>query len=114
VYDHRISRRARRLCNAGDPRAGDHTARAQPPIGTQAAYAASEVTRILDPGYPASDSLIIAAVEYFFHDSVVRLDYLALALPPATRAVRDPRSDSGCLAGLAMGFEPNSPNYSTS
>jgi hypothetical protein len=45
---------------------------------------AGDVQRILEPSPGAADSLVIRAVEYYFHESVVVLDYLS-ARPPRSR-----------------------------
>jgi hypothetical protein len=60
-------------------------ARAQPAEFRDALHDAAELRRVLDERYPAADSLVIAAVDYYFHDSVVTLDYLALAASRPTR-----------------------------
>jgi hypothetical protein len=68
-------------------------ARVPPPTARGALQTASELARMLDERYPAADSLVIAAVEYYFHDSVVVLDYLLLGASPGrrNRSVSDPR-----------------------
>lgn len=65
----------------------------QPPTSAAALHSAAEIARILDERFPAGDSLVIAAVEHYFHDSVVPLDYLAHGTGPArrTRRLTDPR-----------------------
>jgi hypothetical protein len=68
-------------------------ARADPREFGHAMHAAPEIERFLADNYPAADSLVIAAIDHYFHDSVITLDYVAVSVPPVTsrRRVSDPR-----------------------
>jgi hypothetical protein len=68
-------------------------ARAQPREFGRALHTEGEIARILAEHFPPADSLVIAAVDHYFHDSVITLDFVALsASPTPTRAkVSDPR-----------------------
>lgn len=45
----------------------------------QTALDSTEVAAILDAEFPVEDSLVIGAVDYYFHHSTTRFDYIALA-----------------------------------
>jgi hypothetical protein len=66
-------------------------ARARPREFHRALHTAPEIARMLAEDYPASDSLVIAALDHYFHDSVITLDYLVLGA--AAAAKRSPMSD---------------------
>jgi hypothetical protein len=70
----------------------ERAARAHPATFRNALLSAADIERILSPSYSVDDSLIISAVDYFFHQNTTTLDYVALATSDRSASVS--RSDA--------------------
>jgi len=57
----------------------ERAAQARPATFRRALLSAADIERLLSSSYSVDDSLIIGAVDYFFHQNTTTLDYLALA-----------------------------------